>query len=53
MRGVQEAMLRIYCLEDQLSGSSTSAESENPNENLLGEFWFEIDKTNMFLQNLK
>lgn len=53
MHGVYEAMARIYCLEDQLNGSSASAESENPNENLLGEFWSEIDKTNMFLQNLK
>ena len=53
MHGVYEAMARIYCLEDQLSASSASAESENPNENDPGDFWDEITKNNMFLQNLK
>lgn len=53
IHGVYEAMSRIYCLEDQLSGSSASAEIETQDENLLGEFFTELSKTNMFLQNLK
>ena len=53
MHGVYEAMARIYCLEDRLNASSASAESENPDENPLGDFLDEITKDNIFLQNLK
>lgn len=53
MHGVCEAMSRIDYLEDQLSASSASAESENPDKNPLGDFLSEIVKDNMFLQNLK
>ena len=53
MNGMCEAMARIYRLENQLNTSSASAESENPDENPLGEFLNEFIKDNMFLQNLK